>query len=84
MCSHLMAYLVYVLVHHGYSSGLFGTIPTTIHYTPHRFILKYHRRYGASQLRMLHIRRCDTPYTHKAPTIQLYYPKKTSSFVLPL
>jgi hypothetical protein len=26
--------MLYLLVHHGYSSGLLGTHPTTIHYTP--------------------------------------------------
>jgi hypothetical protein len=57
-----MAYLLNVLVHHGYSSRLLGTHPTTIHYTPPRFILKDHRRYRASQLRMLHTRRCGTPW----------------------
>ena len=29
-----------VLMHHGCSSGLLGRHPTTIHYTPPRFILK--------------------------------------------
>jgi hypothetical protein len=39
--SSLMVYIVLVVVvHHGCSSKLLGTHPTTIHYTPSRFILK--------------------------------------------
>jgi hypothetical protein len=39
--SSLMVYIVLVVVmHHGCSSKLLGTHPTTIHYTPSRFIVK--------------------------------------------
>ena len=53
-----MVYLYIVLGHHGCSLGLLDTHPTTIHYTPPRFILRDHWRYWASQLRMLYTRRC--------------------------
>jgi hypothetical protein len=60
---------------------LFRTPQHPSHYDPLHsssfYLKKDHRRYGASQLCMLHTRWCGTPCTHKAPTIQLYYPKNS-------